>query len=125
MNRQWLLMTLALAAFLPGCDEGPDMQALCAEREGCLGGNDMDLEACVVAFEGARDGAHDIGCGEEYDALIDCLTAASVCSDGKMCTSFDDCNGSACIDGTCKEYGLDIDNSNACEQETNAYDSCS
>lgn len=123
MSRYWLFLgLLACVAFAPGC--GPDVRTLCEDQENCLGGNDADVDACVVAYDGARDNAYDIGCGEEYDLLIECLMPKYDCSAGGMCASSNDCNGSACINGECKRYGLDGTNADACESEVNAYSRC-
>jgi hypothetical protein len=123
MNKHWLFFgLLAMMAFTPGC--GPDVQALCNEQEKCLGGNDADVAACVAAYDGTRENAFDIGCGEEYDALIDCISPQYTCNAAGMCMTSDDCNGSACIDGECKVYGLDATNADACQSQLNAYSRC-
>lgn len=122
MNRQWSFLLLGLAAFTPGC--GPDIAALCEAQEACLGGNDADIDACEVAFDGARGNAYDIGCGEEYDLLIECFTPQYECMTAGACTTSDDCNGSACINGECKRYGVDGANADACEAQLNAYSRC-
>jgi len=122
MNRQWSFLVLALAAVAPGC--GPDIAALCEEQEACLGGNDADIDACEVAFEGIRDNAYDIGCGEEYDLLIECFTPQYDCIGVGSCSTSDECIGSTCNSGECKSYGVDSSNADACEAEVNAYSRC-
>jgi len=123
MNRYWSCFgLLALVAFAPGC--GPDVQTLCEEQEKCLGGNDADIDACVVAYDGTRDNAYDIGCGDEYDLLIDCLSPQFECLEVGTCSTSDECNGSACVGGACKNYGLDVSNADACTEELNAYSRC-
>jgi hypothetical protein len=124
MKRHWSFFgLLASMAFAPGC--GPNIQGLCEEQELCLGGNDADIDACVAAYDGTRDNAYDIGCGDEYDVIIECLAPKYDCSAvGGACSSSNDCNGSACVKGECKRYGLDATNADACESELNAYARC-
>jgi hypothetical protein len=123
MNRNWSLLGLfAFMAFAPGC--GPSIQTLCEDQEKCLGGNDADIDACVAAYDGTRDGAYDIGCGDEYDALINCVMPQYSCNDGAACATSDECKGSACVKGMCHQYGLDNTNADACQTEVNAYSRC-
>ncbi len=124
MNRHWSFFgLLALVAFAPGC--GPDIQGLCETQESCLGGNDADIDACFAAYDGTRGNAHDIGCGDEYDLLIECLSPQYECIDvGMTCSASSECNGSARVKGACKAYGLDATNADACEAELNAYARC-
>ena len=110
---------LALMAFAPGC--GPDHQTLCEEREKCLGGNDADIDACVIVYDDARDNAYDIGCGEEYDLLVECAAPLNECNSVGMCSTSDECNGSRCVGGECKSYSYDVD---SCKAEANAYSRC-
>lgn len=124
MHWRWSFFgLLACAAFAPGCD-GPDIEALCQKQEDCLGGNDADIAACVAAYEGTRDNARDIGCGDEYDALIDCFSPQYECLGVGACTTSADCMDSACIDTECKSYGVDATNADVCESEVNAYSRC-
>lgn len=121
MNRQWSFFgLLAFVAFAPGC--GPDVQTLCEAQESCLGGNEADVDACVVAYDGARDNAYDIGCGDEYDLYVECRLPQFECFDGMTCSTDDECPGSACIRGSCKNYI--VDSTDACEAEQNAYSRC-
>lgn len=113
---------LVCVIFAPGC--GPDLQTLCEQQEDCLGGNDADIDACVVAYDGTRDNAYDIGCGEEYDLLVECLAPKLTCNNAGMCMANSDCNGSVCKGGECKRYDLDMTNADACETEVNAYSRC-
>lgn len=123
MNRHWLFFgLLVLVAFSSGC--GPDFQSLCEKQEKCLGGNAADIAACVAAYEGIRGNAFDIGCGEEYDAVIACLTPQYTCLTVQVCATSDECNGSACVDGECKKYEADTENADACAEQVNAYSRC-
>lgn len=124
MTRCWsLLGLLAFVIFAPGC--GPDIQARCEEQEKCLGGNDADIDACVVAYDGARDNAYDIGCGDEYDAVLECFEPSKFdCNTAGTCATNEECNGSACVNGECKRYDVDATNADACTAEVNAYSRC-
>ncbi|MDI1483298.1 hypothetical protein [Polyangium sp. y55x31] len=125
----WLLVGVGLAAaFATGC--GPDIAALCEAREACHDGNEADIDACIVNYEGNRDAAHDVGCGAEFDVLVACMAQESVCSSADTnitCTSRADCASDAlCNDGKCihKSFGIPHSNLNACEAEQNAYWGC-
>ncbi len=123
MNWRWSFWgLLALVVFEPGC--GSDMQSLCEKQEACLGGNDADLAACLAVYDGARDNAQDIGCGDEYDAYIACLMPQYECLAVGACSTDDDCNGSKCIDSECKSFALDPTQADVCESEANAYSRC-
>jgi hypothetical protein len=118
-----------------GCG-GPNFDAICEEREKCLGGNDADIAACVAAFEGGGDLASDIGCGAEYDDYFACQEENAACRDvqlGGTCMTNDDCNGGnepggpRCSGGQCvfKNYGFDPKaTDNPCESQENAYQRC-
>ena len=125
----WLIVS-ALAA--QGCG-GPDIDAICQEREQCLAGNEADIEACVVSFEGVSDLASDIGCGDEFDAYWICQETQASCRDlptGQNCMADADCDvddNERCTAGQCvaKYYGFDPQaTSNPCEAEENAYQRC-
>lgn len=123
MNRYWsFLGLLAILVCAPGC--GPDINGLCEAQENCLGGNDADIDACVAANDGARDNAHDIGCGEEYDLLVECLSSKYKCTAVGTCAMSSECNRSACVKGECKRYELDAADVTSCEAELNAYSRC-
>jgi hypothetical protein len=126
----WLVLSALAAA---GCG-GPDFEAICDEQEKCSGGNEKDLEACVVAFEGFADVADDIGCTDEFDAYFTCSQEHASCRDvptGDTCMTDGDCNGppgnARCSAGMCvaKDYGFDpTAQNNPCETEENAYQRC-
>jgi hypothetical protein len=123
MKRQWSYWVLTLAVFAPGCG-GPDVAAHCVEQESCFHGNDADIDACEASFHGVRDNAHDIGCGEEYDLLLECLTPQYECTAIGPCPTSDDCMGSVCVEGECKIFAVDSSNGDGCEEEWNAYSRC-
>jgi len=125
MNRHWSFFgLLACVAFAPGC--GPDIQGVCEAQESCLGGNAADVDACVIVYDSDRDNAYDIGCGEEYDAFVECFSPRFSCiAAGMPCSTTDECNGgTVCVKGECKGYGLDTSNADVCEVELSAYSQC-
>jgi hypothetical protein len=113
---------LALVVFASGC--GPDIAAFCEAREGCIAGNDADIDACEASYHGLRDNAYDIGCGEEYDLLFECYAPQYECIGSTPCSTIDDCIGGFCVDGECKNYGMDGSTADACEEEDNALSRC-
>ena len=114
------MMTIAV-----GC--GPDLQSICEQAEDCHGGNEKDVEACVVQMETEQELVDDIGCSDEYDEYMECYEGSAECRDGGPgvpCQTEADCGGAACDGGQCagtKSYGLDDD---ACEVERNDYQQC-
>jgi hypothetical protein len=132
-RRCLLLPSLAFAALASlGCG-GPNIDAICQEQEDCFGGNEQDLEACVIGLEAIADAADEIGCGDEFDAMYECVEAEASCrseSTGQPCMTSDECGGDSdvtCSGGECryKYYGLDTEGeSPPCEAESNAWGRC-
>jgi len=132
-RRQWHIAGLALSLW--GCS-GPDIDAICREQEGCFGGNEMDIEACIVSLEGYQDAMDAIGCRDEFDVYYECVSAGSSCRSietGASCASNDDCQGQSgsgfsavCSGGVCvaKFYGYDPQADQPCEAEGNAFQRC-
>ncbi|MRG90386.1 hypothetical protein [Polyangium spumosum] len=116
-----------VVALATGCG-GPDIEAMCEAQEACLGGNEADLEACIVQHEAYRDAAYGVGCGEEFDALFACtepLLACSTVTSSNMCTSDDDCyfNG-VCRDGACTTFEVPVEHQSVCADEANEDHRC-
>jgi hypothetical protein len=117
-----------VAALATGC--GPDIGAICEAREACIGGNDADIDACIASYDGQRDLAYDIGCGDEFDAVTTCSEPLLECSSqptGEMCATNSDCNGgTTCSSGECvgKSFGVPGNDQSTCEAEQNAYSRC-
>jgi hypothetical protein len=130
MGHRYLLFTsLALVALgAAGC--GPDIRAVCEAQEACVGGNELDVDACVATFEGSEDLAHDIGCGAEYDAYVTCVEPLLECNSqatGQPCAMDSECGGAGVCEAsvcTVKLYGFDPSNNDQCEAEQNAYSRC-
>ena len=123
------LVTCALAAAVVGCG-GPDHEAYCEEQRDCIGGNDKDLEACIVSMDYMEDVADEQGCADEYEARFECREAETKCDSqdtGVFCQSNADCNaigGGSCSDQTCKIKGLVLADPEACQPEERAFQQC-
>ncbi|MRG90384.1 hypothetical protein [Polyangium spumosum] len=119
---------LVALAFSAGC--GPDIAGVCEAQEACLGGNEADIDACIVAAEGQRETAIDIGCGDEFDTLAACTEPLLECTSvnsGQMCMDDGDCGGPAvCSNGLCslKAYAIPEAQRDTCEAEQAAYSRC-
>jgi hypothetical protein len=128
-QKHFLSLGLALVA-IPAAGCGPDISGTCQAQEACIGGNELDVDACIAATDGEREAAFDIGCGSEFDLLADCLAPKLECTTvmtGQNCMADADCNGAGvCSAGQCtvKTYGLPSNDQNACEAERNAYSRC-
>lgn len=120
------------------CHCGPDVDALCEGRKSCIGGNDKDLEVCVLEYDALSDYADAIGCSEEFDIYFSCFEENTACRSedaGGQCMTDADCPNAdsdesfACVSGACKRsfYGLPNDNNGQdgpCEAEQNAFNRC-
>lgn len=78
----WLERTLGSAALfgalaITGCSP---YGALCADKMDCEGGNDADVDACVIQSEAAEDVAYNYDCGDDWDEYVACLEDRSRCS---------------------------------------------
>lgn len=117
---------LAVALGAPGCNDA-DLQTYCEERESCRGGNEQDIDACVVASETEEYIVSDIGCSDEYVAYFDCLLEKGSCrtvGQGQNCNTDEDCFGGQCSsNNVCetKDFGLEGED---CEVEQRAYSRC-
>jgi hypothetical protein len=114
---------------LLGCG-GPDIQTLCEDAEACTGGNEADVEACVTQSELYLDLYDEIGCGDEYDALLECAIAESSCRDqsfGQSCQTTEDCNGiegARCVNNECSIKVFGPREQDSCEVEQTTANRC-
>lgn len=132
-TRTWVLKIplvlgagIALAA--TGC--GPDFDALCEERASCRGGNDMDVDACIEAYDAMAEHESDIGCTDEFDEFYQCYIDSASCQTEPSttpCSNDDECHGSgqSCDGNVCVTRDYMLTDPTVCEAESNAYDSCS
>lgn len=83
---------------LTGCSS---YGALCEAAGECDNSNDLDIEACVSAFETEAEVASIYGCDEEFDEYVICLEEEGRCRDDDF--EAEDCRGEAedysdCVD---------------------------
>ncbi len=122
-----LVLAVAVAS---GC--GLDLQQICEDYHGCLGGSEQDIDACVRSYEMLQESADIQGCGEAHEEWLECDYEASTCQDeplGVPCSSDWECTGSAslnvrCAGNECMMQSYGPEDPEACEQEMTAYDSC-
>ena len=91
-------LVLALASPLGAC--GGWARDHCEQRAACQGGNEADIDACVVGIDAAEEVADAYDCGEAYSKYVDCVAASAFCDSGKFkngCGELDDALD-ACID---------------------------
>jgi hypothetical protein len=97
------------ALMVVGCG-GPDHQALCEEAEKCIGGNDADIQACVIRLDAIADLVASEGCGDEYDEYFACFEEKAECDDEDFeLKGNDPCEAESNALNRCSEIGLDID----------------
>ena len=84
----WLLLGAGLVLGAPACSR--NFNSYCTEFMDCVDGNDADIEACEVQEAQAREYAHIVGCGDEYERHFDCVEIESKC-ENDFYTPEDDC----------------------------------
>lgn len=79
MNSGFAVMTfgVALAIGAVGCSD--QMRDYCDKMVTCEGGNDKDKDVCKDRMRGEEDAADDYGCGDQFDAVLDCVVGNSSC----------------------------------------------
>lgn len=89
------LGALLVASAAVGC--GGSYSALCEDEMDCRGGNDADIDACIVRYEHDEERAVIDGCEEEWDDWIVCLEEEAQCNDALNVFAPDitDCVGEA------------------------------
>lgn len=83
-----LVGALFAPLFVAGCSPYP---SLCEAEMDCEGGNDADIDACVVVYEAQEDVADTYDCGDFYDDYIACFDERARCS-GDSFDANNDCN---------------------------------
>lgn len=76
------------ALFATGCSPYP---SLCEAQMDCEGGNDADIDACVVLLEAQEDIADTYDCGDFFDDYVACSDERSSCSNDNFGPG-NDCN---------------------------------
>ena len=95
------LALLGLGAGAMGC---AGYGTFCEDEMDCRGGNDNDVEACVVLLDAESDHAGVHECTDQWDELFACMEEESHCEDRHWTTL----------------YG----NDDACHPESEDYDAC-
>jgi hypothetical protein len=72
---RWVTALGALCA-LAACDP---YGTYCQEYMDCVGGNEKDVEACIVEAEASADDASLWDCDEYFDEYFECLEAEADC----------------------------------------------
>ncbi|MBI4705816.1 MAG: hypothetical protein HY744_32380 [Deltaproteobacteria bacterium] len=76
--------------------------AYCEDGEACVGGNDTDIDACLVEMAAGADEASAYDCTTEYDAWWECLSDKVHC-DNDNWTSGTECSSKSESLGKCKK----------------------
>jgi hypothetical protein len=96
----WLCSVGFFGLGLTGCNP---FASYCSDAMECVGGNDADIDACIVDAETAEDRAAVWGCEAEFDALVDCIEAESKCENNS------EGNKRYTTDGDCDNEEEDLD----------------
>lgn len=76
-----LPLVLACAFGLAGC--GVSIGSYCEEAALCENGNELDEEACNIAFEAEEERGALKGCDAEFDEYFECLGDFSRCNEDR------------------------------------------
>lgn len=83
----WGLAILLLGAGAMGCGiYGP----YCEDKMACEGGNDADVESCIIDLDADEDRAALWGCEDLWDEQFTCREERAIC-DGHSYTTHDAC----------------------------------
>lgn len=94
-----LLLALALVLTTAAC--GSDLTAACEHSCECAPdrcNGDEDIDVCVAEGEAQADIASVYDCGEQFDALVECITEERSCEVESACAPVAD-TLDACMDG--------------------------
>jgi hypothetical protein len=100
----------------PACS-GNGTASLCRDVCDCEGCSEREEEECIEAADEATDDAEKEGCGEEFDAYVDCLDESFKCDDDNAVFTTDcanevedlsDCGGSPPIVGNLCDRAAEI-----------------
>lgn len=108
-NAIWSTLAPFIAVIvLSGCSPYADY---CADRMDCEGGNDSDIEACIVEMEADEDKATVYDCSPEWEDLFDCRNDHAVCDDvaDRFYASSEDCGDEADEYRTCEREAEEAD----------------
>lgn len=71
---------LCVSAVLTGC--GTSIEDLCEEYCDCEGCSDAELDECIEEGQHMEEMAEDVGCGDEWDDYVDCISDHATCDNG-------------------------------------------
>ncbi|MBI4705815.1 MAG: hypothetical protein HY744_32375 [Deltaproteobacteria bacterium] len=80
MKHATLMVGMLAACAVVACNK---YGTYCQDAEDCVGGNDADIDACVVDSNEQEDVASAYGCSEEFDALWECAEPDAHCDKDK------------------------------------------
>jgi len=72
------IVLLAALGMLSACSR---YATFCEDEMNCRGGNDMDIDACILDMNEAEDIADLYGCTDDWDTYFECLQAEAQCDD--------------------------------------------
>ena len=110
MNSGFAVMTLGVALALGAVGCSDQMKDYCDKMVTCEGGNDKDKDVCKDRIRGEEDAADDYDCGDQFDAVLDCIVSNSTCQVSGSTNNYTTFNPSTSID--------------ACAAQENALTTC-
>jgi hypothetical protein len=92
-----LSLVLVLLAPLAACTSRA--RTYCESKAACEGGNDADIDACVIGVDASEEVAAAYDCAEAFDKAAECVETAGFCDNGKYKDGCDDVDDAldACI----------------------------
>ena len=79
-----ILRMLVTAAVCGGITACTSYGGICADAMDCEGGNDADVDACIVSFDYMEDRSSLEGCDPEWDDLVACFEDEARCSNNNF-----------------------------------------
>jgi hypothetical protein len=102
-----IALALSLAASVLGCSGLPEER--CDARCDCVACAEAERDACVIEVAAAQDTAEAYGCGEPYEAYVDCELTKSRCRDGSFFLDGIDCDAELAELNECEVRGSSLD----------------
>lgn len=96
-------MASLLALTMAGC--GTPFASICDKIQECSGGNDQDVDACVVQGDVLRDVAAAYDCSKQFSTWADCYDAKGTCKGGHFAA---ECGDEQRALETCQEAASDL-----------------
>ena len=91
--RNWRFAGIALALFMvtTAACSGTE-KSICDKRRQCLGGNDLDFNACVQRYIYEGKIASDYACADAWNSLLTCMDTTGICNTAIAKVFTDSCN---------------------------------